>query len=720
MARGPGYALATVSEEGSGTRTAVPRGDRYRFAGDVGGTFTDLVLAAPDGSLSVKKVLSSTGGYEEAILTGMRDLLREQQVTAVEIADVLHGTTVATNAVLERRGAATGLITTLGFRDVLELRRTRMPQLYNVFWQKPVPLVARRYCREVNERVDAQGRVIVPLDIGEVKRVVCDLMDEGVTSIAVCLLHSYMNPAHEMLIGELIRREFPGLFLSLSWEVLPEIKEYERTSTTVTNAYVMPAMSSYLGSLRKGLDTAGVTAPLLIMQSSGGLMTSRLAAQKPVYSLESGPAAGVIGALSLARRVGLTDVVTFDMGGTTAKASLIRDGEPYRATEYEVGAPISVSSRLLKGGGYLIRVPSIDLAEVGAGGGSIVAIDKGGSLEVGPRSAGALPGPVCYDRGGSEPTVTDANVVLGYLNDKYLLGGSLELNAAKAARIVEETISRPLGLTVLEAAYAVHLVCNATMARAIRAVTTERGHDVREFSLIAFGGNGPVHAAELARSLGIRRILIPAAPGLFSAMGLLAASLEQETVQTILRPTRSLSSTEIARLYDRLEGRLQSVLRTEGVDLQNVVYVRYADMRYVDQLHELTVPVSSAEAASLEPQALAELFSREHERAYRHSDDREPTELVNLRVVARYSLSSAPPKHSLPRVRARHRGPSRATRQAYFGRDHGFVQTPVVNREGLGSETIGPLIVEEYDTTIVVPPGFAAQVDSFGNVGLQW
>ena len=687
----------------------------------MGGTFTDIVLAGQDGSLAIKKVLSTPGRFEQAMVEGTAELLREQGVGPEKVAAVLHGTTAATNAVLERRGAVTGLITTRGFRDVLELRRLRMPNIYDIFWDKPPPLVPRNLRREVTERLSGQGRVLTGLDLEEVRSVVRSLLDEGVTSLAVCLLHSYINPVHEAAIAELVRREFPDLFLSVSSEVLPEIKEYERTSTVVTNAYIMPVMASYLRAMSQGFAQMGGRAPLLIVKSSGGMMTSRMAVQKPIYSLESGPAAGVVASLALARRLGMKDLVTLDMGGTTAKGSLIENGEAHRASEYEIGAPVSMSSRLLKGGGYLLRIRAIDLAEVGAGGGSIVAVDRGESLQVGPRSAGAVPGPVCYDSGGGQPTVTDANLVLGYLNQEYLLGGSLKVNLEKARRSLEETVAKPLGLPLQEAAYAVHMVSNATMARAVRAVTTERGRDIRSFSLIAFGGNGPVHAAEMARSLGIRRIIIPPVPGLFSALGLLVSPLEQEEVQTIMRPTASLGDADLEGLYAGLEQQVASALREEGVDLGGVEYLRLADLRSIDQAHELTVPAPPGASQGQGMKALEDAFWQEHQRSYGHSSEGDPTEVVNLRLVARYALARDDLNVSTDSLQVLNRpAPGKTARLAYFGREAGSLETPVVERLDLSERaTPGPLIVEEYDTTVVVPPGFSARRDTLGNILLE-
>src|SRR5437773_1323285 len=439
---------------------------RFRVGVDIGGTFTDIVLLDADGRIHTKKVSSSVDDYARAIVEGLDEVFRETGLAGHDFAEVLHGTTVASNAILELKGARTGLITTKGFRDVLEIRRIRMPKLYDPPWEKPVTLVERYLRAEVDERIDAQGHVLKALDPGEVERVLDRLLAEKIEALAVCLIHSYANPAHEARIAEIVRRKAPGLTLSVSAEVLPEIREYERTSTTIINAYVMPIVRRYLGTLRAGLATIGAKAPLMIMQSNGGLMTDEAAAAKPVHVSESGPAAGVVGAQALARKIDLGRLVTFDMGGTTAKASIVEDGEVSRATEYQVGGGIMHGSRLLTGAGYLLRVPAIDLAEVGAGGGSLVWIDPGGGLQVGPQSAGAFPGPLCYDLGGIEPTVTDANVILGFLNPSQLAGGAVKLNAARAHDVFEAKVARRMNLPLADAEH--HYV--RTWRRLVRAL----------------------------------------------------------------------------------------------------------------------------------------------------------------------------------------------------------------------------------------------------------
>src|SRR5580704_9821890 len=418
---------------------------RYRVGVDIGGTFTDIVFLGEDGRRLTKKVSSTVDNYATAIVDGLAELIRERGLDEAEIVELLHGTTVASNAILELKGARTGLITTKGFRDVLEIRTLRMPRLYDLSWTKPPPLVERHLRVEVDERIDAKGEVERPLAEADVARAVEKLVDEGVEAIAVCLIHSYLNPAHEQLVKKVAAQLAPSLTLCISSEVLPEIKEYERTSTTVINAYVRPIVENDLSALGAELPRIGVDAPLLLMQSNGGLTTAEAATVTPMNIIESGPAAGVVGVQALARQIGIDKAISFDMGGTTAKASIIENGVLSRALEYAVGGGVMIGSRLLSGAGYTLKVPAIDLAEVGAGGGSLIRIDAGGALQIGPQSAGAKPGPVAYGLGGSEPTVTDANLVLGYLNPRHLVGGAVPLDAAKARAAVSDKVARPLG-----------------------------------------------------------------------------------------------------------------------------------------------------------------------------------------------------------------------------------------------------------------------------------
>ncbi len=683
----------------------------YRLGVDVGGTFTDLVLLAPDGRALTHKVLSTTANYAEGILAGVRALLAELRIAPAAIGEVVHGTTVATNAILEHRGARTGLLTTAGFRDVLEIRRLRMPRLYDLDFGRPGPLVPRRWRREVEERLSARGEIVRPLDRASAAAAIDRLLAEGVESIAVCLLHAYANPAHEAALAAMVRERAPDLYLTRSSDILPEIREYERASTTVANAYVMPIMDRYLGRLEDDLAVLGVTGRILVMQSNGGIMTSRGARARPVHVIESGPAAGVIAAAALARRLGTPNVISIDMGGTTAKASVIEGGRLTRTGEYEIGGSVSQGSRLNRGGGYLLRVPAIDIAEVGAGGGSIVTVDAAGALHVGPQSAGAVPGPVCYDLGGTSVTLTDANVCLGYLHPERLPSG-LRLVADRARGALDEQVARPFGLPLLEAAHGVYLLGCAGMARAVRAVTIERGRDPRDFTLIAFGGNGPLFAGEMARSLQIGRVLVPPAPGVFSAIGLLEGEVEHHLVRTLLRPLAAIKPEELAATLADLGREAEALLRAER-DVGPIAVERAADLKYQGQSFELTVPLAAGWPMDEVPRRLAEAFGGEHERTYGHKAEGDPVQVVNLRLTARAATPARRPPLKAPAAGASARG----TREAYFGPADGLRPTPVVGRLDLDRiPRPGPLLVDEYDATTLIPPGCNAWRDEWDNL----
>jgi N-methylhydantoinase A len=656
-----------------------------------------------------RKVLSTTANYAEAVVRGIRELLAAAGAGGGDIAEIVHGTTVATNAILERRGARTGLITTQGFRDLLEIGRLRLSRLYDMDHRRPPPLVRRRWRLEVGERVDHRGAVVRPLDPASVATAVETIVAEDLDSVAVCLIHAYANPAHEREIGAAIRARAPKLHVTLSSDVLPEIREFERTSTAVANAYVMPVMERYLSRLEAETETLGIAAPFSVMQSNGGIMTAARARQRPVQLIESGPAAGVIAAAALSRRAGLANVISLDMGGTTAKASVIENHAITRSNELEIGGPISQGSRLNKGGGYLLRTPAIDIAEVGAGGGSLVTVASSGALRVGPLSAGAAPGPVCYGLGGTAATLTDANVVLGYLPQRQLPSG-LSLTPELAQRAVAEQIAQPLGLSTEEAAHGTYLVGCAGIARAVRAVTVERGRDPREFSLVAFGGNGPLYAAEMARSLEIATVVVPPAPGVFSAVGLLESEIEHHLVRTFNRMLTETGETELRAGFDLLQDEAAAMLREEG-RAEEAEFVLAMDMKYLGQSFELTIAMPEAGTPDF-AREIAERFESEHERTYGHRAAGDPIQIVNLRITARVPSSERPPV-------AFNREASTAIRKrsAYFGPRHGFVQTPVIGRGDLGREPQpGPLLIEEYDATTLVPFGCTARIDAFGNI----
>jgi N-methylhydantoinase A len=683
---------------------------------DIGGTFTDVVLLGRDGLFVAKKVPSTVEDYAGGIMTAIREACREAGIGPGAIGAVTHGTTVATNAILEGAGARTALITTAGFRDVLELRRIRIPQLYNLLYEKPAPLVPRRRRFEVEERMGPQGEVVRPLDDASIRSALDCVRAAHVQALAICFLHSYANPEHEHRVAAASRAALPGVFVTCSADILPEIREYERTSTTVINAYVGPIVDGYLRSLAEQLRTAGLAGPLRVMQSNGGIMTAERAMARPAYIVESGPAAGVIAASHTARAAGCANAITLDMGGTTAKASLIENGMITKTFEYEAGAGINLSSQLVKGGGHALRLPLIDIAEIGAGGGSIVSITRGGLIQIGPRSAGASPGPACYGAGGEDATLTDAHVVLGYINPGGLAGGRVRVNADRAREIVDRKVARPLGQSLLPTAHGIHAIASATMMRAVKAISTYRGRDPREFTLIAFGGNGPICGVEMARYLGMTRVLIPPHPGLFSAFGLLLARLEHQAVRTCLRPAGTISPDELNAIYAGLEAAALAVMADEGCARDEIGIARFADLRYAGQAYELTVRVEGGPDMVA---TMVERFEEEHLRTYGHRGQTESVILVSVRVVAD-APGGAPVLASAPDVTgagATGAGAPPRRRQAYFGPDHGLLETPVLPRRALaGRGRFGPLIIEEYDATCVVPPGAYASLDGRHNI----
>jgi len=684
-----------------------------QIAADVGGTFTDVVVALSDGFAIARKVLSTPPEFEQGVLAAIDEVLRNDRVHAARIRTVCHGTTVATNAVLERRGAKTALITTRGFRDVLELRRIRAPQLYDLFFDKP-PTIVERYLRfELGERVAADGEVLAPVDEDELDSIVRRLEEEGVESVAVCFLHSYAYADHERQVGEFLRGRLPDVPVSLSVDVVPQRREYERTATTAVNAYVRPVVRGYVQQLQQGLSQRTIDAPLMIMQSAGGLTTAEDAAARPVFMLESGPAAGVLAARNVAQAVGCQNVISLDMGGTTAKASMIEDGAVAYSPEYEVGAAVSAGNRLTGGGGELILAPSLDVAEVGAGGGSLARLDAAGGLRVGPRSAGAVPGPACYQRGGTEPTVTDANVVLGYIKPSKLAGGDVCIDAEAARRSIDEKIARPLEMDVLQAALGIHRIANAEMLRALREVSVHRGRDPREFALVAFGGSGPVHAAHLAQELGTSRVIVPPLPGVFSAVGLLASGLEHHDVRSCQLKNDVLNPDEVAQRIDQMRTAMLRQFARESVSEDRVRFQASVDVRFVSEISDIRVPISDTQITAATLQAVRQGYEEEHQRLYGHrSEPGAAIEITAVRLIGREAQEQA---FQITEVEM---GPVEevGSRWATFPGEQSAQEVSVVTRAALAQPSIGPLLVDEYDATIVIPPGWTAQLDDSYNI----
>ena len=688
---------------------------RFRVGIDIGGTFTDIVFLNSEGRLFTKKVPSSVDNYARAIVEGMAEVFDEASITPKDIRELRHGTTVASNAILELKGARVGLITSAGFRDVLEIRTLRMPRLYDLAWEKPPSLVERYLRQVVDERINANGVIERRPQRSEVEQVVRRLLDEKVEAIAICLINAYANPDNERFVEDIVREMAPDIPLCISADVLPEMKEYERTSTTVINAYVLPVVGTYLTALRKGLDGDGISAPIYLMQSNGGLTTSETASKLPMHIIESGPAGGVIGSQAISKASGLENVITFDMGGTTAKTSMIARGEVTRALDMQVGGGIMHGSRLMTGAGYALKVPAIDLAEVGAGGGSILSIDSGGSLRAGPESAGASPGPVCYDAGGESPTITDANIILGYLNPNHLVGGAVKLNKEKAAGLFKEKIADPLGLSLEEAAYGAHLISASNMIRAIKAVSTERGRNPQNYSLFAFGGNGPLFASGMANAIGIKQVIVPPSPGLFSSFGLLYADVEHHYSRTFRRLLTAADPEELTVAWEGLAKEAIDELNKEGFAGASAVIERSASLHYKGQIYELSVPAPSGNFDAKKLAELSESFGQEHEIVYGHrAGPEEPVELVNIAVIGRGIPDSSRVPEKLYADEASR--PVDSFRKAYFGKIHGWIETPVLARADLQKKISGPAIVEEYDATCLIPPKSEAQLDLFGNI----
>jgi N-methylhydantoinase A len=684
-----------------------------RVAVDIGGTFTDIVVMSGDAVLHESKVSTTPDDPSQAVVTGLNALLRELTIPSSLVEEVLHGTTVGSNTILQRSGAKTGLITTRGFRDVLEIGRIRMPDMFDLTWDKPKPLVPRRHRFEITERIAADGSVVEPLNEASVIAAGEQLAAAGIEAVAICLINSYRNAAHEQRADAILREGFPGLLVTASWSVLPERKEYERTSTTVVNAYLLVAMRSYLKNLEAGLRSIGIVAPIRVITSNGGMLAAETACEKPVFVVASGPAGGVIGAARLGAARSEPDLIVFDMGGTTAKAVIVEDGRPSMTSEYEFRDGISTSSRFVKAGGYMLKVPAIDIAEVGAGGGSLAGIDKGGLLKVGPESAGAVPGPACYGLGNQRPTVTDANVVLGLINPRALVGGRLAIDRALSERAIMQHVGKPLGLSLDDAAHGIRAVANAAMSRAIRAVTVERGRDPRDLTLVAIGGNGGIHAFDVARDLGIRRVVVPPLAGVFSAVGMLASDLEHIALDTVTQPLEALAAGDLERIKARLADDVTRRLAADGFTGERVALSWEADLRHEGQATELTVHYDGNDLAELAARFVGEYF-----KTYGYRDE-SPIELVKLRVVGRGLRERRLDFRHLA-VESRAGAPAERFRLIHFTRGSAPIETEVVTRAALPAPPRrGPLVIEEFDSTTVVPPDASVHRDAMGNIVLD-
>ena len=683
----------------------------WRIGIDIGGTFTDVGLVEEDtGRIAIAKLPTTPHDFGQAVIDGIRQALDANRIDPSDVSFLAHAMTVVTNALLENKGARAGFVATRGMRDLLELRRSSRADLYDLLQDAPAVLVPRRWRFEITERIDAQGEVVTPLADDELPALIEAIRDAGLQTVAVSFLFSFLNDAHERRVGEALRTALPDVSIYLSSEVLPEIREFERASTTAVCAVVGPVLASYLDRLQTAVSHLGLPQ-LHVMGSSGGVFDIAEGLRMPAMAVESGPAAGVIAASLAGRQLGRPNLISFDMGGTTAKASVIANGEVSVTAEYEVGGA-GHANRWMHGTGHPIRVPVIDLAEVSAGGGSIAWIDPGGALKVGPKSAGATPGPAAYGAGGTLPTVTDADIVLGYLDREALLGGDLRLDVDAAQRAIDTAIAKPLNLTIPEAAARIVEVVNSNMAHALRIVSIERGYDPQEFSLIAFGGAGPVHAVALAEELQIPEVIVPPSPGAFSALGLVASDLKRDYSRTLYADLATIDPARVAEVMSGMEQAGREMLRAARVPADRQVLLRHADVRYRRQAYELTVPIAERAITRVSLDELVEAFHARHEQTYGHANRSERVQLVNLRLTALGRLPDLPLTHRGDPARARER-----SRDVWFT-DVGMVPAPVVWRDGLahGHRIAGPAIIEAMDSTTVVPPRWQALVDELGYI----
>lgn len=674
------------------------------IAVDVGGTFTDLV-GYNDSTGEIYQAKSPTTPRD--ITLGIFDCLRKCSADIGAVTNLIHGTTTAINTVIEGKGAKTALVVTKGTRDVYHIGRGNRPESYNIYFKRSAPLVPRHMTFELGERVLATGDVLTPIDINQARTVVKEVAQSGAESVAVCLLHAWANPCHEGKIAELLRVAAPGIYLSLSHEILREYGEYERISTTVLNSYIGPKISKYINDLEQLLAGQSFTGRLFVMQSNGGVMSPAVAKQTPVAMLESGPVGGFIGAAHIGRALGLGDVIAFDMGGTTAKTSLIKDGEPQIAHGYYIGGYAS---------GQPMMLPVVDVVEIGAGGGTIAWVDNVGALKLGPESAGADPGPACYGWGGNEPTVTDANLVCGRLSPTAFLGGEMPLDVDRAKRAIESRISSKMGLSVIDAAIAIAKIAVVKMSLAVRGISTERGYDPRDFALLVFGGAGSLHAVEVARELHIPRVVVPNYPAQFSALGMLMADIKHDYVRTYYKPLEGSDFGEIACICNELIEVGSRTLAGESVSCEDMNFDRFLDIRYKGQEFSIPVPIPAEYIDKADTRLIRRVFDELHNRRYGYQAEDQPLEIVNVRLTASGKRKQlAFPKSGA----ARSESPLVGKRIVYLGiDDREGTECPVYSREKMASgySLVGPAIIQEYASTTVLFPGDEVTVAETGEL----
>ena len=690
---------------------------RYRLGCDIGGTFTDFVLLdEKTGKMHIHKCLTTPKDPSDAVEIGIRELEREVSGYISSLYEIIHGTTLVINSIIERKGAKTGLITTKGFRDVLELRREIRYAPYDIFAEFPKPLVPRRLRLEVDERIRSDGTILKPLNEKEAQEVVKRLVDMGVESIAVCLINSFENPVHEYMIKEIIEREYPEISVSISYEVLPQIREYERTSTTVTNAYVKPLTGSYLSRLAGRLRDLGFNGRLFIMLSSGGITSVETASQYPVRIIESGPTAAVISGQYYGKLFNIQEIFCFDMGGTTAKSCLIQGGVAGVVPTFEVGRV----QRFMKGSGLTIQVPVVDLMEIGAGGGSIAKVSSLGTLQVGPESSGADPGPICYGRGGKEPCVTDADLLLGYLDENYFLGGKMKLDKDSAKKGVEEKIARALNVPFIQATWGIHDLINETMAAAAKTHIAEKGGNPKIVTVIAFGGAGPVHAYGLAKKLGAPRIIVPPNAGVGSALGFFTAPRAYDLVRSHKVTLGDADFKEIEDIFRQLEEEGVKTLEKAGASKEDIRFERSVDLRFVGQGSETNTPIPESDFSTLSKEEIRKRFDTIYERLYGRTYPDNEVEFINFKVRVSLPVKSI----QFPKLEKKVKGIEdtiKGKRPAYSPKQKDFIPYTVYDRYSLypGAGFRGPAIIEERESTIIVGEDAEVRVDDYGFIWIE-
>ena len=698
--------------------------DKYRIGVDIGGTFTDATLINSNtGEIFTSKVLTTPSDPSVGFINAVEKILKSEKIQPELLEYVVHATTVATNAIIEGKIAKTAFITTEGFRDMLEIARQIRPSLYDLQFKKPKPLIPRQLCYEVTERMNSKGEIIKPLDSKSINKIIDLLIENKVDAVAICLLHSYRNPEHEIQLKRAIQLRIPKLMISSSSEVVPEFREYLRASTTVINSSISPIINKYITSISKKLSIYKINAELLVMQSNGGVYSARAAIASPVHMVESGPAAGVVASSVLGKFLGYKNIISFDMGGTTAKAALIKDGKPSVTKDYSVGNFAQTGMGAFGGSsGYPIRTPVIDLVEIGAGGGSIAWVDSGGALRVGPQSAGADPGPACYGLGGTQPTITDANLILGKLDPNYFANGEIILDIDLAEKSILDSCAKQLDLSVLQVANAIVEIANNAMVNALRLVSVQKGHDPREFILVGFGGAGPAHVANLADEVGIEKVIIPKGPGTASALGLLVTDVRMDLSKTLMVRADTMDLSEVKEGFDSLEvegRRLHSY--NDNVDQKtDLFFERILEMRYWGQSFELSVQAPDKKIDQNWLTELLELFHLAHESSYGFRVDKDPVEIVNLRLTAVRKIS-IPKTQKLKNNHIKNPLVIKGERSVYFNEEHQKITTPIYDRSKFLGGLIfnGPAIIEEPDSTSIIPPNWQVEVDFYGNLILQ-